>query len=325
MKNIMRVHHPRRRGLQRQHSPLLMSSSSLLLFSCHVVSYHYGLCHRLAVALLIVFSFANNDAFVPPSSAFSKNGLQLSNIIAATTARSSPQQRQRQQRRQLNSNSVAASVNDKNDDDTSSLEINNDSNPPASSFTWSTSTATTSTLLRAGESGYSVSRRPITTLDPNILPTFVTTPPRDMAEDSQRSAATLQQSWRSESSKKKNKRPWLDETKTLDGLHDEEDDDNTNENENDDEDELLSLDLHERTLTSLDYHFVLQALANECNTMFGIELVLGRMELSFTKEGKKKKQTMKRSSGGRGSSSDMTNQQRQQRGLIHASHLRGEG
>jgi hypothetical protein len=157
-------------------------------------------------------------------------------------------------------NSAAASVNDKNDDDTSSLEINNDSNPPASSFTWSTSTATTSTLLRAGESGYSVSRRPITTLDPNILPTFVTTPPRDMAEDSQRSAATLQQSWRSESSKKKNKRPWLDETKTLDGLHDEEDDDNTNENENDDEDELLSLDLHERTLTSLDYHIVLQAL-----------------------------------------------------------------
>jgi hypothetical protein len=75
----------------------------------------------------------------------------------------------------------------------------------------------------------------------------------------------------------------LDETKTQEGFYDEDNDDvdNTNENEDDDEDELLSLDLHEHTLKSLDYHIVLQALANECSTVFGIELVLGRMDMSF--------------------------------------------
>ena len=70
---------------------------------------------------------------------------------------------------------------------------------------------------------------------------------------------------------------------------DDDDVDNTHENENDDEndeEELSSPNLRVRTLESLDYPIVLRALANECNTSFGMELVLSRILMSLTEEGK---------------------------------------
>ena len=315
----------RRRGLQRQHSSL-----SLLLF--HPPTFFY---HLVALIIIIVATasslpilpmaaahaaamFANNGAFVPPSSVGS-GGRISSNVIAATTRRSlQPRRQQRQQRRfQLSVSqgcvlkAAAASANERDFE-------SDDNNDTATPLSWSTATTPHAPTLRAGESGYSVSRRPITTLDPDILPTFVVTAPRDIEEESGgRRRSLLQPSWSSGNGGKNNNRPWLlDETKTSrEGLHDNDivdDDDDDNAHENDENDEgLSSLNLHARTLKSLDYPIVLRALANECNTNFGIELVLSRMTMSLTEEGK----PTTKSSSSSSSSSSITNQQlqRQQR------------
>ena len=124
------------------------------------------------------------------------------------------------------------------------------------------SAAVASGRLRAGESGYSLSRRPITTLDPNILPTFVTTPRARvrMLDESSREDVNDRQ-WSDETKKQPQQRRGgggggaVDVDNADNYFKNNENDidnvdnnNNTNDDDDDDDGGLLSLDLHQRTL-----------------------------------------------------------------------------
>ena len=115
---------------------------------------------------------------------------------------------------------------------------------------------------RAGEDGYSVLRRPVT-FDADVDPTFAAPGVLD-EEEAERARNDANRIWYAERQDGRED--------VLDKYNVQEESDSARRRRP--TEEHPPLDMHDRTLRTLDYHVVLRALADECESAFGKNLVL---------------------------------------------------